>query len=1632
MAQQRANHTQTAEAVPKGGLLAIRNVSASPASVPAHPVLGLQRTIGNRAVNRLLESGQLQAKLIVSQPHDPYEQEADRVADQVMRMPDPGPAERSAEDDGEYASAVQAKPAGLTITHWVQRQADTEEQEEDEEVVQVRSLLQRQVDEDQEEEEPLQTQTSIQRQPDREGEEDEEEPVQAKARIHRQADDKNKDDERPVLQARSPRVPAVSRDFEAQLRHNQGQGQPLSETTRAYFESRFGLDFSEVRIHADGVAANAAHQLNAQAFTQGRDIYFGAGRYQPESKPGRQLLAHELTHTVQQTGVRPLAPVPRAVAVATGSRVTASLSSVVKSVARFPSVPLAISRVPQTTLSRKAALASMAEIGPELQEAPEELIEWVLARIQADPEDLSGEVSRRLSQLTPELRSAVMGQIQARLSPEQFARFAGAPIEEAVPGGLTASPVATHVETGSERTVGPVHAPRLRPGVMGPQEWKTVTTPESTATPAPKTPVSTGGPDSEAMSEVEEAPPPVTEDRAKPVPEKETVPKPEEVLSGVPGAERPKPPIEGAAQPPAVEGAAVPGKAVAVSITAEEPGAILEQLSNVPPSAVFDAYVQAKTASATALEKQTQVLQANLPEIPAPTGLPPEVEAREKAPVPSAAKTPPLSLKGEKSGREGKPYSTHASEAAAPPRQPPTVLRGSAETGVPEENAELARSARGALASVRFDTTRIGTHAGPLPTVDLSGEADPGQMSTFAAQSDREVMDARTDASKEIYLEHGENHVYPKATDATLKPTKELTTVPLAAVPGAERPSMPQETVAGLDASLGPVLGKRIGEKKDEYAVGKEKFDTDVGAAREKADSDITGLKDEAKGKQLDVQNKTKQEVAGYKRQWQEEIDAVTDEYKEQADKAGREQARKIADEKQKAEDKAGQHLKDAETKAAAEKQKAEEKAQAEKQKAKEKSGGFWGWAKSKASALIDGLKAAVNAIYDGLRAAVKGIFELAKTLVKGVIELARMAIVGLLKGFGELLKGFVKIAFAAFPEIADKINSKIDAAVNKAVQVVNTVAEGLKSAVAAVLDFLANTLDKLLGLVQSLYNAAFTVIGMLIRGELRELLQRLGNLVDAAKMVPDLFEIAGYEELLGGNLDEPLSPAELAMAGKTPPGAAASGVPAGGGETNEFPQKPYTQDNVGVDEVDHNFELSDELVAELVERTGGEGELEIASSGDKERSIESILVEAAGPQAQTSESEAVKHSDDGLTPMQRAEIKWSLMKQGLAKWWEEKKVVIIAGAVAAIVGVIALTIFTGGAILAAIGPLMSVLGPLFIGASIAMLAGHVADYVSKSWEGDVRGGGKSLSKGLAAGAIELISLVTFKAGGAVLKGVKVAAKGAATLAKGAFAGIRRVAIATAKFLISKGKLLFRGIARSGIGRNAKRIKDLGERLLQRMRVRRFRIRLSGLRFILEGFINPWILLASGEIKKIPSPKTAAGKTIRLRKGERLKNAIVISSKEAKRLRYRPKAARIAEYERRLLTGDSTLLASRLGTPSGQQAHHLLSSSQVAQHQAGRFAAKHGWDLNHAKNGFNIPNKPGKLWTTETPPRAIWHHGGHTQDYYNAVNKELNAVLKTYQGMGKPKNFDWIGEMNVASDRVRQQILSGKIRLYVD
>jgi hypothetical protein len=111
--------------------------------------------------------------------------------------------------------------------------------------------------------------------------------------------------QRVLAQAKSEAEGEATPDLERAIQQRaRGGGQALDSGTRAGMESSLGADFSGVRVHADAQADSLNQSLNARAFTTGQDVFFKQGTYSPGSSSGRELLAHELTHVVQQNGDR--------------------------------------------------------------------------------------------------------------------------------------------------------------------------------------------------------------------------------------------------------------------------------------------------------------------------------------------------------------------------------------------------------------------------------------------------------------------------------------------------------------------------------------------------------------------------------------------------------------------------------------------------------------------------------------------------------------------------------------------------------------------------------------------------------------------------------------------------------------------------------------------------------------------------------------------------------------------------------------------------------------------------------------------------------------------------------------------------------------------------------------------------------------------------------------------------------------------------------------------------------------------------------------------------------------------------------------------------------------------------------
>jgi hypothetical protein len=166
----------------------------------------------------------LQPKLTVGAPDDPYEKEADTVADKVMRMQEQNFVQRKCSHcEEEEKKQIHRKPLAAGIL--------------------------------------------------------------------------------PMIQTKTESNSIGGSSLSNKILASKGGGNNMDTHTQSFMSSRFGADFTNIKIHTDGDSVQMNRELNAKAFTVGSDIYFNEGQYQPHSNSGKHLLAHELTHTVQQAGV---------------------------------------------------------------------------------------------------------------------------------------------------------------------------------------------------------------------------------------------------------------------------------------------------------------------------------------------------------------------------------------------------------------------------------------------------------------------------------------------------------------------------------------------------------------------------------------------------------------------------------------------------------------------------------------------------------------------------------------------------------------------------------------------------------------------------------------------------------------------------------------------------------------------------------------------------------------------------------------------------------------------------------------------------------------------------------------------------------------------------------------------------------------------------------------------------------------------------------------------------------------------------------------------------------------------------------------------------------------------------------
>lgn len=253
----------------------------------------------------------IQAKFTVNQPGDVYEQEADAMAEKVVKQPaaaTPSVQRMSGKKEEEIHKMSEPHKE-----EEIQKVSDTPKEEDKqlhrkpeahkEEEIQKMATTPKEEDKQLQREPEAHKDEEIQKKPTQK---EEDQSIHRMSSPHKEEDIHKKADheEKKEIQTKATNGsgsgvnPAVAQS----IQNSKGGGSSLPKQTEKEMSQAFGYDFSSVRVHTDSESEHLNQELQAQAFTTGKDIYFNEGKYNPENQEGKKLLAHELTHVVQQGG----------------------------------------------------------------------------------------------------------------------------------------------------------------------------------------------------------------------------------------------------------------------------------------------------------------------------------------------------------------------------------------------------------------------------------------------------------------------------------------------------------------------------------------------------------------------------------------------------------------------------------------------------------------------------------------------------------------------------------------------------------------------------------------------------------------------------------------------------------------------------------------------------------------------------------------------------------------------------------------------------------------------------------------------------------------------------------------------------------------------------------------------------------------------------------------------------------------------------------------------------------------------------------------------------------------------------------------------------------------------------------
>ena len=1128
----------------------------------------------------------VQAKIKIGQAKDPYERQADQVADGVVA----GKTNLAANVDLAANDLEQAKPLApkavpdekLQRQKHEQKDLELQAKEQPEESLQAKANEEQQLQaKSEDEEETLQAQAksdeNLQAKANEEQQlqaksEDEEETLQAQAESDEnfQATMKEKalkpqqvenseeqelqakqDDEQNIQTKVLERKVKTENPEQAFQQARSQSGNAMENQVQAKMERAFNVDFSGVRIHTDQAAVALNQQLGARALTNDQDIYFNQNQFRPNSRSGLHLLAHELTHTLQQKRA------------SIGSKaVQAKLSDDIKEdgyqirpellealrharsqiglvnakqkneqgfrqgferlLAFFnkafggelpinEEVIKKVSLYPDKDGNLKDALPSWCGIFVwwSLKQGGVPIPDWklghsVMAFLQARPK---GQLPRK-------------GDIAYRMPFQHFAIVSGVKVDSA---GNVAQVATINGNTAGQDNLGGQIEEQWDPV----NRWLGFFDPVAKLDMPEITLVHTGlSPDLDEIPKAEQKPADnqskATASTESDIPDTEPDPadqttaeavteiSPEEnvtlELPDIP----PAPPMEVVAAIEPLDMAGSSDQAVA-SVAKAKPSQLAQDGDKLG-QAVSKKLVQEQQQEVTDAPKLQVKLAGNVTEgiTPADQLMPSSADITDGK---TAADPEKLTID---------PHQNHGDAPSNKANEQQLEKQSKSDSFLDW----LKNNMRNFLNSVRTTDNNLNTSAGAKQKVSLQGSADPNRMASQKEDAGGKLRGKRDEVTGQFTSNPGQSNIQAKSVNED-KPVAMAVVPPEPVATEASQPAddyanaeLPEAVRKKADENLSQSMQKNLNKADQDAQSAAQTKQKEKNAEIAKAEKETQTLNKKADAEQRTQVIDNRKKVSDQQKLG---IKDAFDKVKAFDHDAGKEQVenKKSIDDKVKtSQEQADTELEKGEKEAeekkkSGEKEAAEKKAQLDKEQKKES---WWDRVKSAVKSAVKALTSAIDKIFNAIRSAVKTIIEKAKNAAIGLINAARNFVVDKLNKFRDWAKNQVnKYLGEAFPGLAAKINGAIDSVVDTAIAGVNMVADGAIAAVEAVANALAAALDRILAAFQAGLKAAVEIIGAVLTGDFLEALKiaiRAGCEIAGidSKPIFDFFEKAGNQ----------------------------------------------------------------------------------------------------------------------------------------------------------------------------------------------------------------------------------------------------------------------------------------------------------------------------------------------------------------------------------------------------------------------------------------------------------------------------------------------------------------------------------------